>query len=358
MALSRRPRMLSTFMPMNRLLICIAVAHLAACTQNAGGAATPTATKPTAPDTSSVAAVINGEKLTTKELQKRIDTQSPFVRARYAEPEKRKEFLDTQVRFEVLAAEARARGYDKDPDVEDAIEKMIVQRLTREEFDSRVKQSDVTEAETQAYFEAHKADYQKPAMVRGAVLAVNNDAAGKKIIADATAALKAMQGKDDRGVFREWVMKHSIDDDTKKDGGDLRYVEQTEAARRYGDEAAQWLFVSDEQNVLSGTISHAGKLYLFRRMSLRKPINRGYDQVKNQVKNVVFREKRAAAFDGYVNGLREKFKVTTTPEVLKELNIHAVPEGAMPPADPHGHAHGGMDHMDEADEEAAKDGKG
>jgi peptidyl-prolyl cis-trans isomerase C len=284
-----------------------------------------------------VAANVAGDPLTIAELQARLDEQSPFVRARYAEPDKRIEFLDSQVRFEVLAAEARNRGFDKDPEVEDAIKKMIVQKLTREEFDTRVKLSDVTEAQTKAYFDAHQAEYQKPAMARGMIIVVNDNAEGKQAIEAAITKLKAKPTipGDNRGAFRELVTKYSTDEVTKRDGGDLRYLDQAEIERRYGAEAAKWMFASDTANVMSPTFQFNGKLLLLERTSVRKAISRSYDQVKNQVKNVVFRDQRTAAFDRFVDDLKKKYTVTTTPATLPQLKIDPVAPGATD--DGHGH---------------------
>ena len=133
--------------------------------------------------TGTVVATVAGQKVTVEDLQKKLEEQSPFVRARYAEAEKKKELLDGQVRFEVLAAEAKSRGFADDPEVEEAIKKIIVQRLTREEFDGRVQLKDVTDAELETYFNDHKGDYQKPEMVRASFVAITHvvgDADAKK----------------------------------------------------------------------------------------------------------------------------------------------------------------------------------
>src|SRR5688572_7929304 len=89
------------------------VPALIACPQKSDGGGGPAST----PAKGEPIAKVGQTTLTVEQLQKRLDEQSPFVRARYAEPAKKKEFLDSQVRFEVLASEAYARGYDKDPEV-------------------------------------------------------------------------------------------------------------------------------------------------------------------------------------------------------------------------------------------------
>jgi peptidyl-prolyl cis-trans isomerase C len=281
-----------------------------------------------------VLAEIGAVKLTAGEIQTRIDAQSPFVKVRYAEPARKAEFLESQVRFEALAAEARARGYDKDPDIEDAIKKMIVQRLTREEFDSRVKLSDITDAELQAYFSSHQSEYQKPKMARGSVVIVRKAADAQKKI-DAVRALAADPKKaEDRAFFRELVEKNSTDETTRKEGGDLRYRSEEELAGAYGKTAAAWLFAKESPNEVSPVFEHEGNLLFFKRAALRPEVTRSFEQVKNQVKNVVYREKRSAAFDAYVKDLEKKFGAKSFPEKLDLVKVDATPP---PGIDSHGH---------------------
>lgn len=319
-------------------LSLLAVVSLA-CTPQQGPAQRPKQEK-----SGDVVAAIGGDKLTLPELQKKLDEQSPFVRARYTEPDKRQELLDAQVRFEVLAAEARSRGFADDPEVEDAIKKIIVQRLTREEFDGRVQLKDITDAELEKYFGEHKADYQKPEMVRASIISVAyadaTKAAANKTIAEAQKAAADPKKKEDRNAWKDLVIKFSTDEATKPAGGDLRYLSRDEATGRFGAAASDWLFSSDEQNAVSAVFEANSAFHVFKRTGKRKAIERSFDQVKNQIKNVVYREKRTAAFTAFVDELKKKYAVKTYPEHLAKLKIEAMP--AQPVDDGHGHggAHG------------------
>src|SRR5690242_12103619 len=55
--------------------------------------------------------------ITVGDLEDQLDRQSPYIRARYTSTEQKKAFLQSLIRFEVLAAEAQRRGYDKDAEV-------------------------------------------------------------------------------------------------------------------------------------------------------------------------------------------------------------------------------------------------
>ncbi|MDP2339479.1 MAG: peptidyl-prolyl cis-trans isomerase [Deltaproteobacteria bacterium] len=324
-------------------LLLSAVAFLStACTPSSG----PAGSKAKKPETGEVVATIGSEKLTLPELQKKLDEQSPFVRARYTEPEKKQELLDAQVRFEVLAAEARSRGFADDPEVEDAIKKIIVQRLTREEFDGRVQLKDITDTELEKYFTEHKADYQKPEMVRASVVSVAftdaTKAAANKTIVDVQKQAADPKKKEDRNAWKDLVTKFSTDEATKPAGGDLRYLSRDEVTTRYGAPASEWLFASDQQNEVSAVFEASSGFHVFKRTGKRKAIERTFDQVKNQIKNVVYREKRTAAFNTFVDELKKKYGVKLFPEHLAKLKVESLPPQTAGADDGHGHggAHG------------------
>lgn len=327
----------------------LAISGLAGCADKGAGA--------TAPAGEPLASVA-GKPITVEQLQKKLDEQSPFVRARYVDKDKKQEFVDGQVRFEVLAAEARARGYEKDPEVEEAIKKIIVQRLTREEFDGRVQLKDITDAELKTWFDAHQADYQKPEMGRASVIVLAFGGTGKptkeqaKVTADKLAK-EAAAKKEDRPFFKDLVEQHSSDAATRTAGGDIRYVTAAEMENRYGKEAAAWLFSSEEQNAVSPVFQTeqpggGGAFVIVKRTGRRPAITRGFDDVKNQIKNVVYRDKRATAFNAFVEELKKKHNATIDLGKLDKLKVD--PNLAKMPMDPHGagddgHGHGAMPTM-------------
>src|SRR4029079_9549478 len=83
-------------------------------------------------------AKIDDVTITLGEFQERINRQSPYIRARYTSLEQKKEFLDSLIRFEVVAKEAYRRGLDKDPEVIRTMKQVMIQKLMRHEFDAKV----------------------------------------------------------------------------------------------------------------------------------------------------------------------------------------------------------------------------
>lgn len=325
----------------------VLAASLAACpapSTGTGNSAKKPATAPGDP-----IAKVGDTTLTVEQIQKKLDEQSPFVRVRYAEPAKKKEFLDSQVRFEVLAAEAFARGMDQDPEVLEATKKIIVQKLTRDEFDGRVKLTDVTDADLEKYFKEHEAEYQKPEMVRASHIAIAfgaDKAAAKKKAEDAYKKANDKEKLKDRNHFKELVAATSTDEATKRAGGDLRYLSAAELDEKVGTAGREWLFSSANINELSPVIEGKDAWHIILRTGKRPAVTRTFDQVKNQIKNVVFREKRTAAFNTLVDELKKKHGVTVYEEKLDLVKVNAaMPPGGMDDGHGHGGPHGNMPPM-------------
>src|SRR5512147_2020752 len=95
----------------------------------------------------------NGIAITADEFKARLDEQSPFIRARYTTLDRKKEFLDSLIRFEVLAHEAEKQGLAKDPDVQNTLKKIMVQKLVQKNFQDQAGANDIPEPELQKYYD-------------------------------------------------------------------------------------------------------------------------------------------------------------------------------------------------------------
>ena len=289
-------------------------------------------------DLNEVVATIDGTPVTVAEFQDRINKQSPYVRARYTSLEQKKEFLDNMVRFEVLAAEAKKRGYDKDSEVLRAMKQGMIQRLLKEEFETRVKPEDITEAEMKKFYDEHLSDYNKPEEVRATAIVVKDKAKAQKVAAEAKLPANA-----DAKAFRDLVTKYSEDEDTKARGGDLRFftVDATTVPAPVAKAAFELKNVGD----VAGPIETPNGFFIIKQAGNRKAINKSFDEVKRQIQNRLYRDKRTKAMQDFEADLKSKAKVELHPEALAKVRIDttmpAAPEGEGPGMSPHGGGPGG-----------------
>jgi hypothetical protein len=116
----------------------------------------------------------DGWVITRAKLRARLDELSPDARERYASTEKRLEFVDNMIAFEVLLAEARRQGVDRDPEVQHAFQKVVVQRWVQQRIGIPHKDEPDAQQRARAAFDSYvrelkaRANIQvHPAAVRG-----------------------------------------------------------------------------------------------------------------------------------------------------------------------------------------------
>ncbi len=306
--------------------ILLTIALVAGCHKNDDAPiATKTSNAPGAPNTPSqqsseemktVLAKIDDVTITLAEFQERINRQSPYIRARYTSLEQKKEFLDSLVRFEVLAKEAYRRGLDKDPEVVRTMKQVMIQKLIRDEFDVKVTaEGAVSDSEMKAYYDANVGEYVKPEEVRVSAVIVKNKAQADRVAIEA----RGDAGKTNKG-FRDLVMKYSADEETKLRGGDLRYMDATtKDVPANVVKAAFTLFNTGD--VSTAVDAGNGTFYVLKQTGRRKSVTKTFDDAKPQIRNKLFRDKRLQAQKDFVDGLRAKSKIEINEANLARVRI-------------------------------------
>ena len=120
----------------------------------------------TAEQAREVLAHVGDEEIALGEFGERLAAQSPYLRARFNSPERRREMLDNMIRFELLVQEARRRGLDHNPAVARLETQALVDELLRVDVDSRINLQSITDAETRAYYDAHPEEWNQPEQER------------------------------------------------------------------------------------------------------------------------------------------------------------------------------------------------
>jgi peptidyl-prolyl cis-trans isomerase C len=284
-----------------------------------------------------------GITITADEFKARLDEQSPFIRARYSTLERKKEFLDNLIRFEVLAQEAERQGLGDDPDVQQTLKKIMVQKLVQKSFQDPGASTDVPDADVQKYYDEHLEEYVRPRRVRAAAIVLeapqgSADRAKKLAAAQKAVARLKADGKRDPLAFAQLVSELSDDAATKASGGDLQFKSREELERAYSKELADAVF-SLKPGETSGVVQSAKALYVVRFTGEQPELNRTFEQVKPQIANKLSREKKTKDFDEWLKQLREQAGVS-----VDEAALEAIEVAANSPAQPgaHGHAGGGM----------------
>ncbi len=281
------------------------------------------------PDQAKQALVVIGDTtITVGDFADQLADKSPYLRARYTSPERRRELLDELVKFELLAREASRRGLDSTDEVMSTKKQVMIQQMMKSEFEDKVKLSDITDQEIEAYYNAHPQEYNKPAQVRASQILIKDEAKAKKVLK------QVLDAKDDNKVFRELAATVSEDPVTAPRFGDLQFFSQP-SERIEGDPA-----VPDAVATAAFTLTEVGQIYpqlvksnegfhIVKLTGRRKELARTLDQARRPIQHKLWREKREAMIESFVKSLRDKAKVEENLAMLDQLKVEF---GAAPAA--------------------------
>jgi parvulin-like peptidyl-prolyl isomerase len=286
-----------------------------------------------------VVAVVGDAVITQKEYEAKLAEQPAFVRERYKSMEKKKELLETQVRFKLLAQEAHRRGLESDPEVREMLEKAMVQRLIKAQAEAPGS-AEVSDAEAKAFYEANLADYVKPERVRVSQLvltAPKGSSERKKALARAAQLISEVQASGDTlRAFDAATRAHSQDTASKPAGGDLGFRTREELEARGGAPLAQAAFELKTVGQMSAPIESDQGVHVLFLLGRQLGSNQSYEQAKPRIVQRLSAERHTKAVDALVQSLREKTRVEIKEDVLSKVDPSALktPETPAPGANP------------------------
>lgn len=295
-----------------------AVALLLAASGCKNGGAGSAGSK-SAAEGSPVVARIGERTITVDEVEERLQRMDQFSRARYASPEQKKRFLDSLVRFEVMAAEAQSRGYDKDPDVQRVLKNQLIQVLVQREIDDKVKPESIPDAEVEKYYREHPEEFMRPEQVRVSQILVKDRAKADKLAADARGA-----AKDDR-AFTALVEKHSEDEDSRVRGGDLTFFDRK--TTQYPRPVVDAAFALREVGDVSAPVQSDKGFHVLKLTQRRPGFTRPLAEVKTDVRRMILRDLRAKKMDELVKEMQQKLKVQIYEDQLAKVTVSEAPAG-------------------------------
>jgi len=226
----------------------------------------------------------------------------------------KKKFLDDLVLQELLAQEAKKQGLEKDKDVVQALakieNKLLAQKLLEKEVLEKVN---VTDEEAKKYYDEHKDEFKVPEQVQAShiLVAVKETATDDEKKAAETKAedlLKQLKG----GADFATLAKDNSDCPSKAKGGDLGYFSKGQVVPEF-EEAAYSLKVEE----LSGAVKTQFGYHIIKVTDKKAEQQKSFDEVKDELKQKLARDKQKTAFDTYSAELKGKAKITINEDLLK-----------------------------------------
>jgi len=266
---------------------------------------------------------VGDRKITLGEFAERLGSQSPYLRARYNSAERRREFLENMVRFELLAAEAERRGFTKSDDVERVRRQVMVQQMMTDLFDKGgLKLTDITDDEIKRYYDEHITEFDKPAQIRASHILFKDKAA-------AESALKELKAQPtDMDLFRKLAEQKSQDAATKGSGGDLRFFSEAADPKGETDDPERPAAVrkaafglANVGDLYPEVVQSERGFHIVKLTGRREALKRTLDDARRMIQNKLWRSKREEAIEKFVADLRAKANVQENPDALARVQV-------------------------------------
>lgn len=281
-------------------------------------------------------AIVNGHALSTQEVKAKLEEQPPVIRGRYTSLEKKKEFLDNLIRFELLVQEARKRGLDQDPEVQATLEKVMVQKLLRTQQEAAA--GALGEAELRKYYDEHLSEFVRPERVRVShiFLAAPQGDAGKRAQARAAAVkllseVKAQEAGAARSAFELAATQQSQDNGSKSAGGDLGFRSREELAQSWGATLADAAFGLKTVSELGQVVETEKGFHLVKLLGRQLGMEQSFEQARPRLESRLLAERRAKGMDDFINGLKSQARIEVKDDALEQLKIDGVEGSPVPP---------------------------
>ena len=283
---------------------------------NRAGSSTPVSE---APKDGKVVAEIGKEKITLDEINEMIK-EIPEQYQAVAQAQKDM-LLDRLIDQKLLYGEASKLGLDKDPDVQKQLDEtrkdILIRAYLKKEIMDTVK---VTDEEAKKYYDANKDKIKEPEKINVSHILVDNEAEAKDILA------KLKGGADFAALAKE-----KSKDASKEKGGEIGFIAKGQTAPEF-EQAAFALQPGQISDVVKTQFG-----YHIIKVTEKQPEKvMAYDDIKDQLKQMLLSGKQKESFDALLKDLREKNKVVVYKDVLTppqpKVEPKAVPISTGTPA--------------------------
>jgi peptidyl-prolyl cis-trans isomerase C len=284
-----------------------------------------------------VIAQVGDQDLTRAAFELELQRRSRGAPDRYAAPQAKLALLEELIRAEALYQQARAAGYDQDPELIADFKRMLAAKYQEDQL-ARLAPPQVTAQDIAAYYQRHSDRFGTPEKVRVAMITLNvprtatrakrAEAAqrAETILAEATTA----QIPD--GTFGLLAQTHSDDQVTRYSGGDLGWLRVADPSTPYDPAIAAAIAKLTQPGEFAPVIETATAFYLVRLIERQPAKMRPLTEVQDGIAYRVGREKEQAQQEDFFARAKQGLPIRINHPLLDAIAV--APERTRPPVGP------------------------
>ena len=315
-----------------RLVVTLALLALTGCDN---GSTEPSSSSPSgeasssgadAEDVGEVVATVGGLSVSQKDFEQAAARVSP-ADGKALSAEEKQEVLDKLVEEKILYLEALSQGLDKDPKVQ----KVMVNTLLREEVYAKVRNSDFTDDELQAYYAEHVDEFVVPekVQIKRILIRVNDDRPEPAASAEAERLRKEVTA--DTKAFKELATTYS-EGPYKRRGGDLGFV-SSEGKPGVDEAIVEKAFTMEVGQVSEVFRTDEGYNVIYI-ANKRDKVERTFQQMKGSVLRKLKNDRLQDMYETYVDGLEGTVSVDVDEAKLAAIEIASSARPSLRPGLP------------------------
>ncbi len=315
---------------------CNSCNEKALTTSNAEDAGHRTSEQLTPEQQSKVLAKVGDKTITLGDFVASLENMDQFDRLRYQSTERRKELLTEMITVELLAQEARAKGYDKDPSAEQEVRSILRDAMLAQARKNAPTPNDISDGDARAYFDAHKSEYRDPERRRLSCIVLKDEAAAKAVITTATASSKGLSAAE----WGELVRSKSTDTQAKANvpvdlAGDMGIVSPPGDTRGENTRVPEPVRVAVYEiekagDVLPRPIPVKGTFYVVRLTQKMEPHERPFEEAERTIRIKLAQDRTRAREDQLLADLRKQYPVTVDDAALATVHVDLADAGPYP----------------------------
>jgi len=252
-------------------------------------------------------------------LESIINRQSPMLRKDLSELEKKKEFLDKIIKMELLANEAKRRGFTDHSKVS-SVKKNQLANLMHKKIANAIAEIEPNEPAMRKYYDDHIDSYDKPEKFRARHILIKDKAKAEELLA------QIKKDKPSQYNFRKLAQEKSEDEATKMRGGDLTFFSKPEERRKGDPKIAPAIVkavfsINKNGDIYNSLIKTDDGYHILMRTGYRKKMKLSFEDARDRIALLVKRETRKNKTEAAIDALTQKYKVTLHEENLKDVVI-------------------------------------
>ena len=247
-------------------------------------------------------------------------------RARSSSTESSSDLLERLIQRELLYAEARRVGFDQSPALKAAWKNLVIQRF-QDSLESPKKTTGITQDAIEAEYTGHPERYSTTPQVRAALIQLPAATSEARLAELQTAALQIPAGTADFGA----LAVQSLHPPSRRLGGDLGWLTQTQAALAFPPEVVSALFTLARPGEVSPPVKTREGVFLLKLVEVRSSQTKPLEAVREQIAFHLKRQQRLETEHQRFAHLRSLHSVDTALDRLPAISPNPATVAVRPP---------------------------